>query len=77
MAGLDRVEFREPAVWRVDGDAIEAAVAVGDLGRAESLLDALRGARRAVPDPLEPGRLCPLPGLAVAAGGELDPRPRR
>ena len=42
---LDRVDFREPAVWRVDGDAIEAAVAVGDLDRAERLAP-LRATRR-------------------------------
>src|SRR5262249_53010991 len=38
LAALDRVEFREPAVWRVHGDVIEAAVAAGDLDRARSLL---------------------------------------
>src|SRR5581483_10628589 len=28
LEGFERVHFREPAVWRVDGDAIEAALAV-------------------------------------------------
>ena len=37
LAELDRVDFREPAIWRVDGDAIEAAIMVGALDRATSL----------------------------------------
>ncbi len=28
---FEGVDFREPAIWRVDGDAIEAALVVGDL----------------------------------------------
>jgi len=35
---FERVDFREPAVWRVDGDAIEAAVSRGELERAERLV---------------------------------------
>src|SRR5205807_10053191 len=35
LAELDRLNFREPAIWRVHGDAIEAAVANGELERAE------------------------------------------
>jgi len=34
---FERVKFGEPAIWRVDGDAIEAAVACGALERAERL----------------------------------------
>ena len=37
LAEFDRINFREPAIWRVDGDAIEAATAVGDVERARAL----------------------------------------
>ncbi len=37
MQRLDEMRFLEPAVWRIDGDAIEAAVAADDLDRAELL----------------------------------------
>ena len=78
LAELDRVGFREPAIWRVDGDAIEAAVGVGDLARAEALAVPLRGARRALADPVEPRRLGPLPRPAAArpAASSRAPRPR-
>ncbi len=35
---FERVDFREPAIWRVEGDAVEAAVACGALERAERLV---------------------------------------
>jgi DNA-binding CsgD family transcriptional regulator len=34
---LEGIGFREPAVWRVEADRIEAAVGVGDIARAEAL----------------------------------------
>ncbi|MDX6512246.1 MAG: hypothetical protein QOE36_1750, partial [Gaiellaceae bacterium] len=34
----EQVGFREPAIWRLEGDAIEAAVAAGELDRAEQLV---------------------------------------
>ena len=34
---LEEIGFREPAVWRVEADRIEAAVEVGDTARAERL----------------------------------------
>ena len=55
---LERVDFREPAIWRVDGDAIEATLGVGELERAERLAAlserrprarAFRGALRSPP----------------------------
>ena len=69
---LDRVEFREPAVWRVDGDAIEAAVVVDDLDRAESLLVRFeeRAAGSRIPWSLAVSARCR--GLLLAAGGELE-----
>ncbi len=48
---FERVAFREPAIWRVDGDAIEAALAVGAVDRAEVLLARFeeRAARSRIP----------------------------
>ncbi|MGE5274679.1 MAG: AAA family ATPase [Verrucomicrobiota bacterium] len=71
MAELERVDFREPAVWRVDGDAIEAAVAAGDLPRADALTARLerRAARSRIPWSLAVAARCR--GLLLAARGEL------
>jgi DNA-binding NarL/FixJ family response regulator len=69
---FERVAFREPAVWRVDGDAIEAALAVGDVARAELLLARFeeRAARSRIPWSLAVSARCR--GLVLAAQGELD-----
>ena len=64
LGGAGRARPRElprAAVWRVDGDAIEAAVAVGDLDQGGGAPRPLRGAGRALAHPLEPGRVRPLP----------------
>ena len=72
LAELDRVGFREPAIWRVDGDAIEAAVGVGDLARAEALVSRFeeRAARSRIPWSLAVSARCR--GLVCAARGELE-----
>ncbi len=69
---FERVAFREPAIWRVDGDAIEAALAVGDVDRAEGLLVRFqeRAARSRIPWGLAVSARCR--GLVLAAQGELD-----
>ncbi len=69
---FERVDFREPAIWRVDGDAIEAAAGVGDLDRAEGLLARFeeRAARSRIPWSLAVSARCR--GLVLAARGELD-----
>ncbi len=69
---FERVAFREPAIWRVDGDAIEAALAVGDLDRARGLLARFeeRAARSRIPWSLAVSARCS--GLVLAARGELD-----
>ncbi len=69
---FERVAFREPAIWRVDGDAIEAALAVGDVDRAEALLARFeeRAARSRIPWSLAVSARCR--GLVLAARGELD-----
>jgi DNA-binding CsgD family transcriptional regulator len=72
LAELDRVGFREPAVWRVDGDAIEAAVGVGDLERAEAFVSRFeeRAERSQIPWSLAVSTRCS--GLLLAAGGNLE-----
>jgi DNA-binding NarL/FixJ family response regulator len=69
---FERVAFREPAIWRVDGDAIEAALAVGDVDRAQTLLARFeeRAARSRIPWSLAVSARCR--GLMLAALGELD-----
>ncbi len=72
LAELDRVGFREPAIWRVDGDAIEAAVGVGDLERAEALVSRFeeRAGRSRIPWSLAVSARCR--GLVLASRGELE-----
>jgi DNA-binding NarL/FixJ family response regulator len=69
---FDRVSFREPAIWRVDGDAIEAALAVGDVERANALLARFekRAARSGIPWSLAVSARCR--GLVLAAQGALE-----
>ena len=69
---FERIAFREPAIWRVDGDAIEAALAVGDVDRAQGLLVRFeeRAARSRIPWSLAVSARCR--GLVLAAQGELD-----
>ena len=69
---FERVAFREPAIWRVDGDAIEAALAAGDVERAEKLLARFeeRATRSHIPWSLAVSARCR--GLMFAALGELD-----
>jgi DNA-binding NarL/FixJ family response regulator len=69
---FDRVAFREPAIWRVDGDAIEAALGVGDADRAQELLARFekRAARSRIPWSLAVSARSR--GLLLAARGELE-----
>ena len=69
LTTLDRVDFREPAVWRFDGDAIEAAVENGALEQAERWLDRLEQ-RSEIPWNRAVSARCR--GLVLAARGELD-----
>jgi DNA-binding CsgD family transcriptional regulator len=69
---VDGAGIREPAVWRIEGDAIEAAIAAGDLERAEALTARLEGqaARSGIPWSLAVSRRGR--GLLLAAREELD-----
>jgi len=72
MDAFDRVDFREPAIWRVDGDAIEAAVAHGALDRAAAWQARFeeRAARSRIPWSLAVSARCRA--LLLAADGELE-----
>ncbi len=67
-----QVDFREPAIWRVDGDAIEAAVACGELERAELLADRFEkhAAQSSIPWNRAVSARCRA--LVSAAHGELE-----
>jgi DNA-binding CsgD family transcriptional regulator len=68
----DLMDFREPAVWRIHGDAIEAALAVGDTARAAARTEQfeLRAARSRIPWSLAVSARCRA--LLDAATGDLD-----
>ena len=71
LALIEEVGFREPAIWRVEGDAVEAALAVGDLDRAERLVRRFeqQAARSSIPWSIAVSARCR--GLIVAACGDL------
>jgi DNA-binding CsgD family transcriptional regulator len=69
LATFDRIHFREPAVWRVDGDAIEAALGVGDVERARGLVDRFEKRAR-TPWSIAVSARCR--GLVRAAEGDLE-----
>jgi DNA-binding CsgD family transcriptional regulator len=73
LSEFDRINFHEPAIWRVDGDAIEAAAATGDLERAERWASRFeeRAARSQIPWSLAVSARCR--GLVLAAQGALEP----
>ncbi|MDP9259905.1 MAG: AAA family ATPase [Actinomycetota bacterium] len=68
----DALGIREPAVYRIHADLIEALIASGRPGRAEGVLGELEARARASPVPwsLAAGARCR--GLLLAASGELE-----
>jgi len=69
---FERVDFREPAIWRVEGDAVEAAVACRAADRAERLVSRLeeQATRTRIPWSRAVSARCRA--LLLAAGGELE-----
>jgi DNA-binding CsgD family transcriptional regulator len=69
---LDVMDFGEPAVWRVHGDAIEAALAVGDTERAATRIEQFeqQAARSRIPWSLAVSARCRA--LLDAANGDLE-----
>ena len=74
IALSEQVGFREPSIWRIDGDAIEAAVAVGEVERAEQLLARFELQARRSRNPL--GARCerPLSGARPRGTGRARRR---
>jgi DNA-binding CsgD family transcriptional regulator len=70
---LAETGFREPAVWRLDGDAVEGALGAGDLDRAQALVAEFEAsaARSQIPWSLAVSARCRA--LLLAADGELEP----
>jgi DNA-binding CsgD family transcriptional regulator len=72
---LEEIGFREPSVWRVEADRIEAAVGVGDIARAEALT--MRFERQAersqIPWGLAAAARCR--GILAAAHGDAEGTP--
>jgi len=69
---LDEMHFAEPAVWRVEGDAIEAAIGAGELDRAEARVVEFEqcASRSRIPWSLAVSARCRA--LLEAARGDLD-----
>jgi len=69
---LAETGFREPAVWRLDGDAVEAALGAADFERAETLVAQFeaKAARSKIPWSLAVSARCRA--LLLAAGGEPE-----
>ena len=72
MDVLEQMGWREPAVWRIEGDAIEAALGVGDQERAAVLVDRFeqQAQHSGIPWSLAVSARCR--GLLLAAQGQLD-----
>jgi DNA-binding CsgD family transcriptional regulator len=72
LADLELIGFREPAVWRVHGDAIEVALAAGDTTRAAACIEQFeaQAARSRIPWSLAVSARCRA--LLEAANGDLD-----
>ncbi len=64
--------MREPADHRFQGDHVEAVLALGDLGRAQSLLERLEERGRVFPRPWTLAVAARCRGLLLAARGDLS-----
>jgi DNA-binding CsgD family transcriptional regulator len=72
VEALAETGFREPAVWRLDGDAVEAALGAADFERAEALVAEFesKAARSQIPWSLAVSARCRA--LLLAADGESE-----
>ncbi len=69
---IEATGMREPADHRFHGDHIEAAVALGELERAEALLARLEARGRVLPRPWTLAVAARCRGLLLAARGDLE-----
>ncbi|MEA2630388.1 MAG: hypothetical protein QOE66_607, partial [Chloroflexota bacterium] len=63
---------RHPGRFKIDGDRVEAALAVGDVERAAAIVDWLEHAGRVAPTPWTLAIAARTRGLIHAAGGDTD-----
>ncbi|MGZ4423855.1 MAG: helix-turn-helix transcriptional regulator [Gaiellaceae bacterium] len=72
---LEEIGFREPSVWRVEADRIEAAVGVGDIARADRLATRLerQAERSQIPWGLAAAARCR--GILAAAHRDAEGAP--
>ncbi|HEV8462735.1 MAG TPA: LuxR C-terminal-related transcriptional regulator [Gaiellaceae bacterium] len=71
VTAREQIGFREPAIWRIEGDAIEAAVGAGDVERARSMLAGLEGAAAQSRIPWSRAVAGRCRGLVLAAEGDV------
>jgi DNA-binding CsgD family transcriptional regulator len=72
LVALEQTGCREPAIWRIHGDAVEAAVAVGNVDRADALAAELerQADRSRIPWGVAVAQRCR--GLVLAACGDVE-----
>ena len=71
----DRISLAEPAAWRFHANQAEAVIGLGDLDRAEGLVERLEGWGHSHRTRMDAGHRGPLPG--AAAGSPRRHRRRR
>jgi DNA-binding CsgD family transcriptional regulator len=69
---LEEIGFREPAVWRVEADRIEAAVEVGDTARADRLAKRLERQAERSQIPWSLAAAARSRGILAAARGDSE-----
>ena len=69
---LEEIGFREPAVWRVEADRIEAAVEVGDTARADRLTTRLERQAERSRIPWNLVAAARSRGILAAASGDTE-----
>jgi DNA-binding CsgD family transcriptional regulator len=69
---LESIGWKEPFAFRFYGDQAEAAIELGELERAEGLVQRLEASARRIPRPWIAGVAARGRGLLCAAGGDLD-----
>ena len=68
----DRMAVRHPGRFKIAGDQVEAALALGDVDRAQAVVERLDEAARIAPTPWVVAVGARSAGLVAAARGDLD-----
>ena len=72
VAAREQIGFREPAVWRIEGDAVEAAIGAGEIDEARRVLAVLDEAADRSRIPWNRAVAARCGGLLLAAEGDLE-----